>query len=155
MTTEQQMQEDLLYAWMEMSVFIRGNRILADLSFNEVMICGMLYRQQEAAAPLTATELGERTNLLKSQINHILTDMETRGLIERTRSTTDKRVVYVRLSQEGRRVYAREHAGVMEILQGVYEEFGSEKTRELTAMLKKATAIVNRYMDTNATSKEN
>ena len=43
----------------------------------------------------------------------------------------------------------------MEILQGVYEEFGSEKTRELTAMLKKATAIVNRYMDTNATSKEN
>ena len=104
MTTAQQMQEDLLYAWMEMSVFIRGNRILADLSFNEVMICGMLYRQQEADTPLTATELGERTNLLKSQINHILTDMETRGLIERTRSTTDKRVVYVRLSQEGRRV---------------------------------------------------
>ena len=145
MTTAQQMQEDLLYAWMEMSVFIRGNRILADLSFNEVMICGMLYRQQEAAAPLTATELGERTNLLKSQINHILTDMETRGLIERTRSTTDKRVVYVQLSQEGREVYSQEHAKVMEILKEVYQEFGSEKTLELTTMLKKATAIVNAY----------
>ena len=64
MTTEHQLQEALLYAWMEMSVFIRGNRILADLSFNEVMICGMLSRRQ-ADAPLTATELGERTNLLK------------------------------------------------------------------------------------------
>ena len=154
MTTEQQMQEDLLYAWMEMSVFIRGNRILTDLSFNEVMICGMLSRQSPDM-PLTATELGERTNLLKSQINHILTNMEQRGLIQRTRSTTDKRVVYVQLSEEGRRVYAREHAGVMEILNAVYEEFGSEKTRELTTMLKKATSIVNNYMDPNATSKEN
>ena len=154
MTTEHQLQEDLLYAWMEMSVFIRGNRILADLSFNEVMICGMLSRRQ-ADAPLTATELGERTNLLKSQINHILTAMEQRGLVERTRSTTDTRVVYVRLSEEGRRLYAREHDRVMEILKAVYGEFGSEKTRELTAMLKKATSIVNNYMDPNATSKEN
>lgn len=145
MTTEQQTQEHLLYAWMEMSVFIRGNRILAGLSFNEVMICGMLYRQQEADTPLTATELGERTNLLKSQINHILTNMEQRGLIERTRSTTDKRVVYVQLSQKGRETYAEEHARVMEILDAVYREFGSEKTQELTAMLKKATAIVNEY----------
>ena len=43
----------------------------------------------------------------------------------------------------------------MEILKAVYGEFGSEKTRELTAMLKKATSIVNNYMDPNATSKEN
>ena len=154
MTPEHQLQEALLYAWMEMSVFIRGNRILADLSFNEVMICGMLSRRQ-ADAPLPATELGERTNLLKSQINHILTAMEQRGLVERTRSTTDKRVVYVRLSEEGRRLYAREHDRVMEILKAVYGEFGSEKPRELPAMLKKATSIVNNYMDPNATSKEN
>ena len=153
MTTEQQIQENLLQAWMEMSVFIRGNRILTGLSFNEVMICGMLYRQP-SDTPLTATELGERTNLLKSQINHILTGMERRNLIERTRSTADKRVVYVQLSEEGRRTYAQEHAGVMAILAAVHEEFGSEKTKELTAMLKKATSIVNNYMDPNATSKE-
>ena len=150
MTTEQQIQENLLQAWMEMSVFIRGNRILTGLSFNEVMICGMLYRQP-SNTPLTATELGERTNLLKSQINHILTGMERRNLIERTRSTADKRVVYVQLSEEGRRTYAQEHAGVMAILAAVHEEFGSEKTQELTAMLKKATAIVNGYMNLNAT----
>ena len=150
------LQEELLHAWMQMSVFIRGNRLLAEFSFNEMMICGLLYRRQESGAtPLTATELGEQTNLLKSQINHILTAMEQRGLVERTRCTTDKRVVYVRLSEEGRRLYAREHDRVMEILKAVYGEFGSEKTRELTAMLKKATSIVNNYMDPNATSKEN
>lgn len=154
MTLEQQTQENLLQAWMEMSVFIRGNRILTDLSFNEVMICGMLSRQP-VDAPLTATELGERTNLLKSQINHILTGMEQRNLIKRTRSTSDKRVVYVQLSEEGHRIYTREHIGVMEILEAVHEAFGTEKTKELADMLKKATYIVNNYMDPNATPKEN
>ena len=144
MNTDLKLQEDLLYAWMEMSVFIRGNRILSNLSFNEVMICGMLYRR-ENDAPLTATELGERTNLLKSQINHILTDMEKRDLIQRTRSTTATRVVCVQLSEKGREVYAQEHAKVMEILKEVHQELGSEKTFELTAMLKQATTIVNEY----------
>lgn len=144
MNTDLKLQEDLLYAWMEMSVFIRGNRILTDLSFNEVMICGMLYRQKNNT-PLTATELGERTNLLKSQINHILTDMEKRGLVQRTRSTADKRVVYVQLSEEGHVRYLQEHAKVMEILKEVHQELGSEKALELTNMLKQATTIVNAY----------
>lgn len=140
------LQEELLHAWMEMSVFIRGNRLLTDLSFNEIMICGMLFRQQESGtAPLSATELGERTNLLKSQINHILTGMEQRGLIERVRSTEDKRVVYAHLSTEGRTIYLQEHTKVMEIINEVHSALGREKTQELTEMLKTATAIVNAY----------
>lgn len=140
------LQEKLLHAWMEMSVFIRGNRLLTDLSFNEIMICGMLFRQQESGtAPLSATELGERTNLLKSQINHILTGMEQRGLIERVRSTEDKRVVYAHLSTEGRTIYLQEHTKVMEIINEVHSALGREKTQELTEMLKTATAIVNAY----------
>ena len=36
------MQEELLYAWMQMSVSIRGNRILSGFSFNEMMLCGQI-----------------------------------------------------------------------------------------------------------------
>ena len=54
------LQEELLHAWMQMSVFIRGNRLLTDFSFNEIMICGLLFRQQESGAtPLTATQASE------------------------------------------------------------------------------------------------
>lgn len=140
------MQEDLLHAWMQMSVFIRGNRLLSDFSFNEIMICGLLFRQQESgAASLTATELGERTNLLKSQINHILTQMESRNWVERIRSTSDKRVVYIRLTETGRENYLKEHEKVLGILNEVHRELGSEKTMELTCLLKQATAVVHAY----------
>lgn len=140
------LQEELLHAWMQMSVFIRGNRLLTDFSFNEIMICGLLFRQQESGAtPLTATELGEQTNLLKSQINHILTQMEQRGWIERIRSTSDKRVIYVHLSELGRESYLKEHANVLKILNTVHRELGSEKTLELTTLLNQATAVVLAY----------
>ena len=36
-------KEELLYAWIKMSVSIRGNRILSERSFNESVICSMLY----------------------------------------------------------------------------------------------------------------
>ena len=139
-------QEDLLQAWLEMSMFIRGNRFLSDLSFNEIIICGLLFRQQEAeATPITATELCEHTNLLKSQVNHILTGMETRGLIQRIRSTQDKRVVHIHLLEAGRTSYLQEHEKVMQITQAVFDALGSPKAQELTALMKQVTAVVNTY----------
>ena len=86
-----------------------------------------------------------QTNLLKSQINHILTQMEQRGWIERIRSTSDKRVIYVHLSDLGRESYLKEHAKVLEILNTVHRELGSEKTLELTTLLNRATSIVHAY----------
>ena len=65
MDEHKHMQEDLLYAWMEMSLHIRGNRILSDFSFNEILIYGLLSRRQKAnLPPMTANELGNYTRLL-------------------------------------------------------------------------------------------
>ena len=146
METDRQLQEELLYAWMQMSVCIRGNRILSELSFNEIMVCGLLQRQRDSGtSPLSATELCARTNLLKSQINHILTSLEGRGLIRRVRSIGDKRVIRIYLTEAGRELYEAEHARVMEILNQVYLELGQEKTRELTQLISRATDVVDDY----------
>ena len=144
MDHRRQMEEELLYAWMEMSLYIRGNRILSDFSFNEIMICGLLYRRQQTGqSPFTATELGSYTRLLKSQINHILTAMEDRGLISRERSPHDKRQVYVRLREEAIPLYLREHAKVLDIVDSVCSALGEADTQTLTALMRKATAVVN------------
>jgi len=146
MNQELLLQEQLLSAWMRMSTFIRGNRILSELSFNEIMVCGLLQRQRDSGtSPLTATELCARTNLLKSQINHILTSLEGRGLIRRVRSIGDKRVIRIYLTEAGRELYDAEHARVLEILNQVYLELGQEKTRELTQLISRATDVVDDY----------
>ena len=138
------MQEELLYAWMEMSLHIRGNRILSDFSFNEILIYGLLHRRRIAGLPpMTATELGNYTRLLKSQINHILTGMEARGLISRERSSQDKRVVYVHPLESALPRYKEEHEKVLKIIDSVFSALGEEDAKTLTVLMRKATAVVN------------
>lgn len=139
-------QEDLLRAWVQMSVCIRGNRILTDMSMNEMVIYSILLRrQQEGGQLLTATELGEETRLLKSQINKILSGMEKKDLIERVRCLEDKRKVYIRLRKDHTQIYLDEHRRVMELMGYVAGELGEEKMTVLTALVDEATEAVDRF----------
>jgi len=143
MEERRNMQENLLYAWMEMSLHIRGNRILSDFSFNEILIYGLLHRRKTAGfPPMTATELGSYTRLLKSQINHILTGMETRGLIYRERSSQDKRVIYVHPLESALPRYEKEHEKVLQIVEHVFSVLGDNDAQTLTVLMRKATAAV-------------
>ena len=139
-----QTREELLRAWMSLSAYIRGNRLLRELSMNEMLVCNLLYRrQEEGGPPVTATELCAQTQLLKSQVNHILPAMESRGLIERARSQTDRRVVHIHLLERALPLYRREHETVLDILEEIRSTLGEERTRQLTALMDEAVAAVN------------
>lgn len=135
--------ENLLDAWLKMSICIRGNRIVKSMSFNEILICNILYKHQDAET-ITATDLCNRTRLLKSQINKILSEMENRNLIERVRSNKDKRKIFIKLKSEGALAYRKEHEGILNILSAVFEEMGNEKVESLTENLNEALSIVDR-----------
>ena len=135
-----------MWAWVQMSMCIRGNRILTDMSMNEMVIYSILFRKQrEGGELLTATELGEETRLLKSQINKILSYMERKNLIERIRSREDKRRVYIHLRADRIQTYLNEHRRVMELVRYVAGELGEEKMRTLTALVDEATGAVDRF----------
>lgn len=137
-----QAQEQLLQAWMEMEVCIRGNRLLSDLSMNEMLICNILY-QRRGGDPVTATELCSRTRLLKSQMNHILNSMESQGLIHRERNNRDKRVVCVSLCEDAIPRYLQEHNHVLSIVEAVCNEMGKDDAEALTVLMHKAASIVS------------
>lgn len=139
-------EEALLYAWMDMAMNIRGNRLLTGLSFNEIVVCSMLYRSMKNGnGMLTATDLGERTKLLKSQLNKLLNLMEEKGLIERIRSKEDKRKVFLKLREEKLSVYLKEHEKVMAIVHHICEAMGEEKTKLLTSLLVEVVELVDEY----------
>lgn len=142
---EQNRQHELLQAWLQMSVCIRGNRLLSKLTFNEILICSLLYSRSPEQRALTATDICAQIRLLKSQVNHILTGMEDKQLIERVRSTTDRRRVYIRLREEHISKYLTEHREVMRILDAVEQRLGEEQTRELARLMNEATEAVNDY----------
>lgn len=140
---DKQIEEALLDVWLDMALNIRGNRLVSGLSFNEIVICSILYRSRKVdMGMLTATDLGNRTKLLKSQLNKVLTMMEEKGLIERIRSEKDKRKVYLKLCEEMLPVYLKEHEKVMEIVHPVCVALGEEKVKVLTGLLEEAMEAV-------------
>jgi DNA-binding MarR family transcriptional regulator len=56
----------------------------------------------DAAGPLSQRELGERLGLAKGTVSRIVDLLVARGWVRRVRSTTDARVVHVRLTTAGR-----------------------------------------------------
>lgn len=132
-----QLNEVLLGAWLRLSTSINNSRVVSEISYNESLICNILYRNmlEHPEQKLTATDLCRESRILKSQMNRILTQLENKNLITRERSSEDKRKVYVSLSSEQSNAYLKQHAQILTLLDAIIEKFGQEQTLEIIRAL--------------------
>jgi DNA-binding MarR family transcriptional regulator len=139
----EELMEDLLGAWMAMSIGIKGNRILKALSFNEMVICRLLYRAGQEGREITATDLCHETRLLKSQVNKVLSDLEEKGLLYRHRDSADKRRVFLKMTEEKKGIYLKEHRHVMSIIQQVCDRLSKQEIEILVEKMGKVVEVMD------------
>lgn len=145
----QNINEQILNAWLKLSTTICNERIVSDLPFNESYICGILHHNatEHPEKKMTATELCEETNMQKSLMNRTLNSMEEKGLISRKRSEKDKRQVFVSLNIENAGIYERQHKKILDFVDTVLEKVGKEKAEEIiqlfTLISNKAKEVLN------------
>ena len=135
--------EELLNAWMGMSISIKGNRILKDLSFNEMVICRLLYRAEQEGREVTATDICSHARLLKSQVNKLLDGMEKRGLIYKHRDSVDRRRVFIRMNEDKKAIYLAEHEHVMAIIEKICEKMSAQETEVLIEKMEKVVLLMD------------
>ena len=104
-----QINEELLSAWLRLSVTICNKRIVSGMSYNEAIVCNLLYHQRNSYPEeyLTATNLCEKTNMHKSLMNRTINYLEKKGLVERRRSEKDKRQVFVIFNEKNIDIYEK------------------------------------------------
>lgn len=136
--------ESLLQAWLNMEMCIRGNRVLHDMSFNEMTVCHILLQSRDAGQDMTATDLCDHMHLLKSQMNVVINALEERGYIRRVRSDADRRRIRIEMTAAGEREYHLEHDRILRIMQGIREEIGDEDTERLASLIRTATNVYQR-----------
>ena len=125
--------EKVLNAWLKLSTSICNERIVSELPYNESLICGILHENatEHPEERMTATDLCEKTNIQKSQMNRILNALEEKGLIFRKRSEKDKRQVFVSFNMENAEVYERQHKNILRVVDDIIEKVGKEKADEI------------------------
>lgn len=133
------LSESLLDAWVATSISIINERVVSLLTYKESLVCRELKRAGAVVGGnsdgLTATELCGTTRIGKSQMNGILTSLEQKGVVVRTRSASDRRRIEVLLDASPKGLYGRQHAQIVEIVDEIAERLGLEKARETTSVL--------------------
>ena len=91
-------------------------------------------------APASQLELAELCGLLPAQVVPVLDEMESRGLVERTRSETDRRRSVVRVTATGRKLLVKADALGASIMDALFTDLDPEARERLDEMFRVALA---------------
>lgn len=149
------LNENLLSSWLSLSTSVINNRIVSQLPYNESLICNVLYRHScsEDTQPLTATDLCNETKMAKSLMNRTLNQLESQGLITRTRSRSDKRQVFVTFNMEKADIYLEQHRDILNIIDSIIDKIGIEKAIETMTLFNQVSVIANDILNEKSVGK--
>lgn len=142
----EKLDEALLDAWLRVSTSINNSRLVSELSFNESLICNLLYKSmlENPEYRMTATDLCIEMKMQKSLMNRTLNQLESKGVITRERSTQDKRRVHIYLNLEQSKQYELQHEKILGLINGIIQELGEKKAEAATALLQDIAQAANK-----------
>ena len=91
----------------------------------------------EGLGDISLSELSERIRAQNSTVTGIIDRMEREGLVVRARSTEDRRVVHIRLTEKGARIARDIAVEPMEVFRGALESLSAGEVRDLLRILTK------------------
>ena len=96
---------------------------------------------QHATTSLVSQEL----EMPKPQVSRLLNTLENEGLIERINSKTDRREVYIILTDAGRDILKQGEKNYTAFIDYIYESIGAEDFQALITVLKKIETAMENY----------
>ncbi len=74
----------------------------------------------------TAVEIADQVSLTRPRITQIVSDLESRGLVVRTKDTEDRRKVNIRITDSGRRLVQEQREKALDGFNSFLEELGDD-----------------------------
>lgn len=131
-----ELEEIMLKAWINMSVNTRENRLLNELSFNEMLVLNMIQDKE-----FSFKELVNELNILKSQLNRVIQNLVQKKLIIAYTPENDKRSLMIKKG-DNTELYKQEHARMIEIMRKIRKQIGEEDTLKLIYLLNQVASLV-------------
>ena len=125
--------EAILYLYTESRRLTKELARQVDLTGPQLTVLKML----EGLGDLSLSELSERIRAQNSTVTGIIDRMERESLVVRTRSTEDRRVVKIKLTDKGSRIARAIAVEPMEIFRGALDGLSAGETRDLLKILTK------------------
>lgn len=128
-----QVLESLVYLYTESRRITKELARRADLTGPQLTVLKLL----EGVGDMSLSELSDRIRAQNSTVTGIIDRMEREGLVIRVRSTEDRRVVHIRLTDKGAKIANEIAVEPMEIFRSALESLTAGEMRELIKLLTK------------------
>jgi MarR family transcriptional regulator, organic hydroperoxide resistance regulator len=128
----------LVFLYTENRRFTKQLAARASLTGPQLTVVKML----ETMGDLSLSELSDAIRAQNSTVTGIIDRMEREGIVERARSTEDRRVVRIHLTDKGKKLAAEIPIEPITIFRAALESLSPTEARELLKMVNKISSRV-------------
>jgi DNA-binding MarR family transcriptional regulator len=130
--------ETIIYLYTESRRLTKGLASQFGLTGPQLTVIKLL----ETFDNLSLSTLSERIRAQNSTVTGIIDRMEREALVRRERSTTDRRVVHIKLTDKGQRLAQKIQVEPMEIFRGALMSLSQPDLRDLLRIMTKLQRYV-------------
>ena len=130
--------ETIIYLYTESRRLTKGMASQFGLTGPQLTVIKLL----ETFENLSLSSLSERIRAQNSTVTGIIDRMEREGLVRRERSTTDRRVVHIKLSDKGQKLARQIQVEPMEIFRGALGSLTGADLKDLLRIMNKLQRYV-------------
>ncbi len=137
--SDSQKAEALLLSWVKLTAIVKNSRITKGLMYNEAVVMLCLYRRfkEDGEGLVSVKELLAGTGMLKSLLNRTINALEEKGLLEKTKGTSDRRTLFVKCVKEKLDVFIKVHQSSLEVAENIINIIGEEDTLQFIKIVEK------------------
>ncbi len=140
--------ETIIYLYTESRRLTKGMASQFGLTGPQLTVLKLL----ESFGDLSFSSLSERIRAQNSTVTGIIDRMEREGYVRRERSTTDRRVIFIRLTEKGARLARYIQVEPMEIFRNALIDLSQADLRELLRILTKLQKRVRQLVSQQSQS---
>ncbi len=104
----------------------------AKLSRTEFKLLREVVSERTKGRDIISSELARRLGITRSAVSQLVTKLEERGIVVRTAAPDDKKIAYIRLSDNSLATYEEQCRELNELLENCANKFGKDRMQRLS-----------------------
>lgn len=124
----------------------------AKLSRTEFRILWEVANEQCEGRDIISSELARRIGITRSAVSQIVAKLEKNGIVKRVGSDYDRKIAYIRLTDEATETFMQQARQANEFAERVLAEFGKERLDKLLDENREFSELCYRLADPSKTA---
>lgn len=117
-----------------------------ELSRTEFRLLREVILEAEKGKSIISSELARRLGITRSAVSQLVTKMEKDGIVNRVASPTDRKIAYIRLSENSRVVFEEQCRKANATMERIVAEVGEDKVRDFFNLYDEFSKSIDKVM---------